>query len=75
MEEVVFDWKQAPEVFTGGKQNFWVKKTTRKQLWVVWDRVQKRWAVQDSQQTFAYFDNAIAAMEYADELFAQTSLK
>ncbi len=46
--EVGLLWKKCPSVTTGGKQYFYTALSEHKQrVWVVWDRIQQCWIIQD----------------------------
>lgn len=64
-------WKKNPSVTTGGKPYFWSAHNDRGRpiYWVVWDRVYKKWVVQDSsQKLIAKFDSDSQGKKYVEYL-------
>jgi len=61
------NWIKCASVTAGGKPHFWKHRT--RNLWVVWNRIKMKWAVECSgPATISLHDTESAAMTAANSL-------
>lgn len=60
------NWIKCASVTAGGKPHFWKHRT--RPLWVVWDRIDRKWIVENGYKTLSRHDTEPAAIDTANSI-------
>lgn len=58
------NWIKCASVTYGGKPHFWKHRT--RNLWVVWDRIDHKWIIEDTHKALSRHDTESAAIDAAN---------